>query len=183
MGSRFKDASGQRFDRLVAQWPVGRSGCGTPRIVWLCLCDCGQLTTAYVNHLRRGAIRSCGCLNIEVMVKRNKTNPPSLKHGHSRDSGCSPEYNSWSGMMNRCYQINAPYYKDWGGRGIIVCERWHDFRNFLADMGKRPIGKSIDRFPNNDGNYEPTNCRWATQSEQSLNSRRSIAKRLREASA
>ena len=82
----------------------------------------------------------------------------------------TPTYHSWEAMIQRCENPNNSRYKDWGGRGIKVCERWHDFRNFFADMGVRSFGLMLDRI-NNDGNYEPGNCRWATQKEQNNNKR------------
>lgn len=95
---------------------------------------------------------------------------PSYKHG-MRDSS---EYGIWCAMLGRCRNPKATGYKNWGGRGITVCERWEIFANFFADMGKRPKGMSLDRFPNNDGNYEPGNCRWATRTEQNRNSRHNV---------
>lgn len=91
------------------------------------------------------------------------------QHGHSLGKKASPTYNSWKNMKSRCLNPNAYGYYRYGGRGIKVCDRWLDFRNFLADMGPRPEGTTIDRYPNNDGNYEPGNCRWATSHEQHLN--------------
>lgn len=89
-------------------------------------------------------------------------------HGNWR----TPEYRSWEGMKQRCLNKNAKGYKNYGGRGIKVCGRWMEFKNFLEDMGKKPKGKhSIDRI-NNEGNYEPLNCRWATDIEQASNQRR-----------
>lgn len=82
-----------------------------------------------------------------------------------------PEYGVWWDMKTRCFNPKCKAYKHYGGRGITVCKRWMNFENFLADMGERPEGMSIDRFPNNDGNYEPGNCRWATQQQQSENTR------------
>jgi hypothetical protein len=86
-------------------------------------------------------------------------------------SSLSPTQRSWRSMMTRCYNQNYDAYPRYGGRGIRVCERWQKFENFLADMSERPAGKTLDRYPNNDGNYEPGNCRWATASEQSTNRR------------
>lgn len=90
-----------------------------------------------------------------------------VHHGHARDNGLRTiTYNSWANMVKRCTNPKQPKYPVYGGRGIVVCDRWRHFENFLADMGERPPGKSLDRFPNNDGNYEPSNCRWATSKQQ-----------------
>ena len=97
---------------------------------------------------------------------------PNYKHGHRSKYGkTSPTYNSWRDMKTRCLNSNCPDYKNYGGRGIKVCERWMDFTNFLADMGEKPEGLTLDRI-NNDGNYEPGNCRWATWKEQRRNQRK-----------
>jgi hypothetical protein len=82
----------------------------------------------------------------------------------------SPTYSSWAAMKQRCLNQNHPKYRNWGGRGIAVCDRWLKFENFLADMGERPVGKTLDRI-NNDGDYEPGNCRWATPAQQVANRR------------
>ena len=92
---------------------------------------------------------------------------PKCRHGYaSRRNGPSPEYITWQGMRQRCTNPNAPFFKNYGGRGIRVCDRWSSFQNFLADMGPRPIGTTLDRWPNPDGNYEPGNCQWSTPKEQ-----------------
>lgn len=95
----------------------------------------------------------------------------NLKHGHKRERWTSPEYQSWSAMRSRCRNPNDTDYHRYGGRGIVVCERWSTFEPFLHDMGPRPEGKTLDRIDSN-GNYEPGNCRWATHKEQRANQRR-----------
>lgn len=154
---------GQRFTRLtvVSEAPQkhGRR--------WFCLCDCGGEKIAHQSNLKRGLTRSCGCLRRETTVARTTT------HGHSRKRNWNPTYSSWAAMVDRCRsedRDNSPHYRD---RGIKVCERWHRFENFLADMGERPDGRTLDRI-DVDGNYEPDNCRWATRSEQMRNKRTNL---------
>ena len=135
-------------------------------ILWLCDCDCGNTTVAIGSELRAGHKRSCGCLFKEVLIERTTT------HGHTKNKKISPTYVSWYSMKTRCTNKNSIHFRHYGGRGISLCESWMKFENFLADMGERPVGKSIDRIDVN-GNYEPSNCRWATQFEQVTNTRRS----------
>lgn len=96
-----------------------------------------------------------------------------ITHGHTRNGSDTPEYRSWRAMMRRCYTQSDQKYFKYGGIGIEVCQRWHSFQFFLDDMGPRPTGHTIDRFPDRDGNYEPSNCRWATQKQQQRNRRNS----------
>ncbi len=98
----------------------------------------------------------------------------TIKHGHSRRSGKTAEFRAWQAMKRRCYGKNIERYKDWGGKGVIVCDRWlNSFMNFLVDMGNKPTPKhSLDRFPDTNGNYEPSNCRWATPRQQAGNTTR-----------
>lgn len=136
---------------------------GTPKKV-VCRCVCGAERPVSLCNLKAGRTSSCGC------TQRHPT-----KHGHSRGTQGSdprgPTYNSWRGMLDRCRGPSSISYRNYGARGIAVCERWGDFRSFLADMGERPSLKhSLDRI-NNDLGYEAANCRWATAKEQSRNRR------------
>ena len=160
------DLRDQRFGRLivVAEAPPTPSG---DQLVtnWFCVCDCGGSKAVRAASLVGGRTQSCGCIHKEQLIRRK------YKHGHSLQGHTTRTYRSWYGMLSRC---TNPNHKDWqyyGGRSIVVCARWKDFRNFLADMGERPEGKTLDRYPNNDGNYEPSNCRWATPAEQEQNKR------------
>lgn len=165
-----QDLTGQRFGRLIAQWPAGRTGDRKATIVhWLCCCDCGRLSVVRAGSLRTGSTRSCRC---------GGSRPPSQRtHGHCPRACASGEYKSWSAMLGRCYRARNHSYKHYGGRGITVCPRWRDsFESFLADMGTRPDGTTLDRI-NNDGNYEPSNCRWATATVQQNNRGNNVRRR------
>jgi hypothetical protein len=130
------------------------------RVSWWCEClGCGKTKSFRSDHLTRNAVTSCGCQN-----------PFAFKHGMSH----SPEYKIWDAMIQRCSNPKNAHYADYGGRGIVVCGAWKEFVVFYRDMGSRPSSRhTLDR-ENNDGNYEPSNCRWITQKEQLSNTRRNL---------
>lgn len=155
---KLKDLTGQSFGRLKVICRVENRG---TRAWWFCKCSCGNTKDVCGKSLRRGLTTSCGCFNREQSSFRNR------KHGLAH----SKIHYVWCEMIQRCTNPNHPKAKYYGRRGITVCERWRDFRNFLLDMGFPPIGLMLDRIDNN-GNYEPSNCRW-TDSKTSGANRRS----------
>ena len=153
---------GKRFNRLTIReiLPDG-----------LCRCDCECGTTGFETEsysVAHNLTKSCGC-----WLAQKVKDGCNLSHGESRKGQWTPEYRAWVNMITRCHNPNATRYKDWGGRGITVCEEWrNNYEAFLAHIGRKPSPRhSIDRFPNNSGNYEPGNVRWATPREQNLNQR------------
>jgi hypothetical protein len=151
------DLEKMEFGRLVVVSYAGSKG---GRAYWNCSCSCGNSTSVAAGHLIGGRIRSCGCLKHDEQIARN------TKHGMAN----SVTYRTWANMIQRCTNQNNKDFKDYGARGITVCDKWAAFDAFLEDMGERPEGATIDREDNN-GNYDPSNCRWATLETQSKNKR------------
>ncbi len=170
-----KEIVGKKFGRLTVSRYLGRrlkSRLKTGKIIWAsvveAICKCGSIRKYDTWNLTSGQANSCGCVSDEVGSAKR------VKHGQAREDKDTSVYLAWLAMKNRCYVATNKHYHNYGGRGISVCDRWlNSFENFFADMGNKPSEDySLDRYPNMNGNYEPSNCRWATREQQANNTRR-----------
>lgn len=162
---RYIDLTGKVFGRLtvISKAPATEGNRGAR---WNCVCECGNTTVSRSDGLNNGRTKSCGCHRAELGGKR-------MVEMHTTHGMCgTPEYRTWRSIMNRCTNPNDPSFKDYGARGISVCDRWESFENFYADMGDKPAGLSIERLDVN-GNYDPLNCVWADRETQANNKRNS----------
>ena len=156
-GKKIIGQIGDHFGRLIVVSVNGKNS--------TCMCDCGNEVVSTTRNLLMGNTKSCKCLRIETSTARVQT--------HGLLNQFRKENNIWRKMRRRCNNPDDTGYKNYGGRGISVCPQWEEFSQFLIDVGPRPSPQhSLDRYPNNDGNYEPGNVRWATRSEQAQNTRR-----------
>jgi hypothetical protein len=164
------DLTGQRFGRWVV---LSRAPRTKKQIQWNCRCDCGRLRVVAGDTLILARTKSCGCYKAKLLSLKTRIHGESefAKKGSGRPVTVTREYRAWCSMKQRCFNENCKAYQWYGARGITICERWlKSFPAFLEDMGRCPPGLTLDR-KDNDGNYEPVNCRWADLSTQRRNQR------------
>lgn len=163
------DLTGNQYGRLTA---IEKVGTDKHQAVWRCKCSCGNEKITKSTNLVQGKTKSCGCLVLDTnrAIRSGKKNPSTTTHGETTQKKRSPEYVCWLSMRQRCNDPNHRNYKNYGGKGIQVCESWNQsFESFLKDMGRKQVkGQSIDRV-NSLENYTPENCRWATHLQQQNN--------------
>ena len=160
LNGKFKDLTGKIYGRLTV---ISLDGFRNHNSYWKCQCECGNETVVFGGSLNYGSVKSCGCLRKEVVSAM------FTKHGYlSNNNPSYKSYQSWENMIRRCEDQDNDSYKNYGARGITVCEQWKNFDNFFSDMGERPAGLSLDRI-NNEKGYEPGNCRWANILTQNRN--------------
>ena len=176
-----RDLAGERFGRLVVQTMVPKAAKGE-RLKWNCLCDCGQAFVTSAHALQQGNTQSCGCLRVDRSTQQlrelglvGKADVLAAAHKGATRHGMhlTKTYRAWNAMKNRCFNPKTQGYEHYGARGITVCDKWMSFEGFLEDMGEAPVGMTLDRYPDVNGNYELGNCRWASNEEQQNNKRNS----------
>jgi hypothetical protein len=161
----FIDLTGQRFVRLLV---IKRAPNNGKQTNWFCICDCENIVNVWANNLRNGHTKSCGCLTREKSAERCFLRLTT--HGMTK----TKTFRAWISMIQRCYNPNNKRYMDYGGRGILVCDRWvNSFENFLEDIGELTTGETLDR-KDNDGNYSQENCRLISNKEQQSNRRNNV---------
>lgn len=163
MGKPLIDLAGMKFGLFSVKERAGFDG----KTLWRCICDCGEERIVRGPHLRSGRQISCGCHRAKVARQR------MTKHGNAPRSGPSRTYRIWQNMMARCNNPNSDSWKDYGGRGIAVCDRWATFEGFISDMGEAPDHGTLDRIDTNSG-YQPDNCRWTDWATQMRNKRNNV---------
>jgi len=163
-----KDISGQRFGRLVAI-QVASVGARNVRR-WLCRCDCGKTTEVVIGSLTSGNTQSCGCYMLDVLSRAGRLRTTHGMRSRADGQRADKTYRAWTAMKVRCLVTSDPAYKNYGARGVTLCERWLSFDNFYEDMGECPHGLTLDRIDNSAGYYKE-NCRWATYTDQNRNKR------------